>query len=74
MDSNFKERGDKGASVGRIGFDIFMIVFYIAVGLLCIFKVAGFEIFDPVISYIVGGLLIAYAVWRIVRLVRATRK
>lgn len=74
MDANSEERSRKGARVGRVGFDIFMIIFYIAVGLLCIFQVAGFEIYNPAISYTVGGLLCAYAIWRIVRLVMALKQ
>lgn len=53
----------KGA---RFVFGIFMILFYIAVGLLCIFDV--FNIGNGTISAVVGGILCAYGVWRGVRL------
>lgn len=50
----------------RFIFGVFMILFYIAVGLLFIFNV--FNIFDTAISATVGGLLCAYGVWRGIRL------
>lgn len=53
----------KGA---RIAFGIFMVLFYIAIGLLFIFKV--FFITDTAISCVVGGILIAYGFFRGYRL------
>lgn len=50
----------------RFVFGIFMILFYIAVGLLCIFDV--FNIGNTAISASVGGILCAYGVWRGIRL------
>lgn len=50
----------------RFIFGIFMILFYIAVGLLFIFNV--FQIDNTAISATVGGILCAYGVWRGVRL------
>lgn len=50
----------------RFIFGIFMILFYIAVGLLCIFDV--FNIGNGTISAVVGGILCAYGVWRGIRL------
>lgn len=50
----------------RFVFGIFMILVYIAVGLLFIFNV--FSIDNTAISATVGGLLCAYGVWRGVRL------
>lgn len=50
----------------RFIFGIFMILFYIAVGLLFIFNV--FNIFNYAISATVGGILCAYGIWRGVRL------
>lgn len=50
----------------RFIFGIFMILFYIAVGLLFIFNV--FDIFNYAISATVGGILCAYGIWRGVRL------
>ena len=49
----------------RIGFNIFMMVVYIAVG-VCFFT-GFFDIGNKTISYIVGGLLVAYGIWRGVR-------
>ena len=50
----------------RIGFNIFMMIVYIAVGIL--FFTGFFESIDTTVSYIVGGLLIAYGIWRGVRM------
>lgn len=53
----------KGA---RVAFGILMICVYVGVGLLFIFDV--FNIDSPALSYVIGGLLCAYGVWRGVRL------
>lgn len=53
----------KGA---RLAFGILMIFFYVGLGLLFIFNV--FSIDSKAISYVMGGLLCAYGVWRGVRL------
>lgn len=50
----------------RIGFNIFMMIVYIAVGIL--FFTGFFNIDNKVISYCVGGLLVAYGIWRGVRM------
>lgn len=50
----------------RIGFNIFMMLVYIAVGVL--FFTGYFDSINKVVSYCVGGLLIAYGIWRGVRL------
>ena len=50
----------------RLIFGIFMILVYLGVGLLFIFNV--FKIDNTAISSIVGGLLIAYGIWRGIRL------
>ena len=47
---------------GRLIFGIFMILVYLAVGLLFIFDV--FNIDNVAISASVGGVLCAYGVWR----------
>lgn len=47
---------------GRVIFGIFMILVYLAVGLLFIFDV--FNIDNIAISASVGGVLCAYGVWR----------
>ncbi|MCH5240374.1 MAG: hypothetical protein J1F38_09125 [Muribaculaceae bacterium] len=47
---------------GRVIFGIFMILVYLAVGLLFIFDV--FNIDNVAISASVGGVLCAYGVWR----------
>lgn len=51
---------------GRLIFGIFMILVYVAVGLLFIFDV--FNIDNVAISASVGGVLCAYGVWRGYRL------
>ena len=53
---------------GRIIFGIFMVIVYVAVGLLFIFDV--FNIDNVAISAVVGGILCAYGVWRGYRLYR----
>lgn len=53
----------KGA---RLAFGIFMILVYLGVGLLFIFNV--FHIDSNALSYVIGGLLIAYGVWRGIRM------
>ena len=50
----------------RIGFNIFMMIVYIAVGVL--FFTGFFNIDNKGISYAVGGLLIAYGIWRGIRM------
>ena len=53
---------------GRLIFGIFMILVYLAVGLLFIFDV--FNIDNVAVSASVGGVLCAYGVWRGYRLWR----
>ena len=53
----------KGA---RLVFGILMIFIYLGVGLLFIFNV--FSITSYALSCVIGGLLMAYGVWRAVRL------
>lgn len=53
----------KGA---RLVFGIFMVLVYLAVGLLFIFDI--FNIDNTAISATVGGILCAYGVWRGYRL------
>ena len=55
---------------GRMIFGIFMILVYVAVGLLFIFDV--FNIDNVAISASVGGVLCAYGVWRGYRLWRGS--
>ncbi|MCH5228025.1 MAG: hypothetical protein J1F16_09475 [Muribaculaceae bacterium] len=55
---------------GRLIFGIFMILVYLAVGLLFIFDV--FNIDNIAISASVGGVLCAYGVWRGYRLWKGT--
>lgn len=50
----------------RFIFGIFMILFYIGIGLLFIFDV--FNIYNVAISATVGGILCAYGIWRGIRL------
>lgn len=51
---------------GRLIFGIFMVIVYVGVGLLFFFDV--FNIDNAVVSYIVGGLLCLYGIWRGYRL------
>lgn len=64
-------KGGNGTPRGaRFVFGVFMILFYICVGLLFIFDV--FSIDNDAISCSVGGILCAYGVWRGYRLFRGT--
>ena len=56
-------QGSKGA---KLVFGILMICVYLCIGLLFIFDV--FNIDNAVGSYVVGGILCLYGVWRAVRL------
>lgn len=51
---------------GRLVFGIFMVIVYVAVGLLFIFDV--FNIDNTAISVTVGAVLCVYGVWRGYRL------
>lgn len=53
---------------GRLVFGIFMVIVYVAVGLLFIFDI--FNIDNTAISATVGGILCVYGVWRGYRLYR----
>lgn len=53
-------------SGARLVFGIFMVLVYLAVGLLFIFDV--FQIDNTAVSATVGGILCAYGVWRGYRL------
>lgn len=55
----------------RIGFNIFMMIVYIGVGIL--FCTEFFDIGNRVISCCIGGLLIAYGIWRGIRLFITSR-
>lgn len=63
--SNFDNDNNtpKGA---RLVFGIFMVLVYLAVGLLFIFDI--FNIDNTAVSATVGGILCAYGVWRGYRL------
>lgn len=68
-----KTSDDNGNGVpkgARLIFGIFMVLVYIGVGLLFIFKVL-FD-FDTALSCTIGGILCAYGVWRGYRLYRGT--
>lgn len=60
---NKRPEAPKGA---RLAFGIIMILVYLGVGLLFIFNV--FDVINPVVSYVVGGLLIVYGIFRGFRL------
>ena len=62
-DNENRPQAPKGA---RLAFGVFMVLIYLAVGLLFIFKI--FDVINPVISYIVGGLLIVFVIFRGYRL------
>jgi hypothetical protein len=62
-DNNYNGNMPKG---GRLVFGIFMVIVYVAVGLLFIFDV--FNIDNDAISITCGALLCAYGVWRGYRL------
>lgn len=52
----------------RLWFGIFMIIFYIGIGILLIIANKTFAIFEPVISIIIGAVFCVYGVWRGYRL------
>lgn len=58
--------GNNMSKGGRLIFGIFMVLVYLAVGLLFILNV--FNIDNTAISCTVGGILVAYGVWRGYRL------
>lgn len=62
-DNNREPVTPKGA---RLAFGILMICIYIGVGLLFIFNV--FNLWTHALSCVIGGLLIAYGVFRAYRL------
>lgn len=66
MDGNNKHNPHDSGKTGRIAFGVFMVIVYLAVGLLFILDI--FSIDNNAISYTVGGLLIAYGIWRGIRL------
>lgn len=67
MNSNIdKDPRTSHGKTGRIIFGIFMVLVYLAVGLMFIFDI--FSIDNTAISCIVGGILIAYGIWRGIRL------
>lgn len=61
--NNYNGNMPKG---GRLVFGIFMVIVYVAVGLLFIFDI--FNIDNATISYACGGLLCVYGIWRGIRL------
>lgn len=60
---DYRDAQPKGA---RFAFGIFMILFYLAIGLLFVFGVIALD--NRAIECTVGGLLIAYGIWRGYRL------
>lgn len=65
MEGNRNMNGNTPKGV-RLAFGIFMILVYLAVGVLFILNV--FNIDNSTISIIVGAILCAYGVWRGIRL------
>lgn len=62
---NYGDNRPQPGKWARIAFGILMICVYLGMGLLFIFSVFTSQ---PVLNYIVGGLLIAYGIWRGYRL------
>lgn len=52
----------------RLWFGVFMVMFYVGVGLLLIIANQTFTLFTTTLSIIVGALLCAYGVFRAYRL------
>lgn len=65
MKGNF-ENGPKMPTGARLVFGVLMIFIYLGVGLLFIFNV--FSIDSQALSCVIGGLLMAYGVFRAYRL------
>lgn len=63
-----RERELKGVAPMRIWFGIFMVIFYVGIGILLIIANNTFQIYKPVITIIVGVLLCIYGLWRGYRL------
>lgn len=63
---NGQKNNNQAPKSARVVFGIFMVLIYLGVGLLFIFNV--YSIREPVIGYIVGGILCAYGIWRGYRL------
>ncbi len=65
--SGYDNENRPGAPKGaRLAFGILMILVYLGVGLLFIFNV--FDIVNTTVSYVIGGILIAYGIFRGYRL------
>ncbi len=62
-----KPAAPKGA---RVAFGILMVCVYIGVGLMFIFNIFSSIIDNTTLSYVIGGLLCLYGVWRGYRLYR----
>lgn len=62
-----KPTAPKGA---RVAFGILMVCVYIGVGLMFIFSIFSSIIDNTTLSYVIGGLLCLYGVWRGYRLYR----
>ena len=61
-----------GVSKGlRIGFGIFMVIFYVAIGVL--FMLDIFKINKPGICLALGIVLVIYGIWRGIRLYKGWR-
>lgn len=65
--NNNRPQAPKGA---RLAMGILMVVVYLGVGFLFIFQVGSFNIIDPTVNYVVGGLLILYGIFRAYRLIK----
>lgn len=63
-----RESESKGTAPMRIWFGIFMVIFYVGIGILLIIANNTFQIYKPVITIIVGVILCIYGLWRGYRL------
>lgn len=51
----------------RIGFNIFMMIVYIAVGIM--FFTGFFDIGNKTLGYVLGAILVVYGIWRGIRVI-----
>lgn len=68
--NNLRERDSesRGTAPMRIWFGIFMVIFYVGIGILLIIANHTFQIYKPAITVGVGAVLCAYGLWRGYRL------
>lgn len=69
MENNYNNR-PKAPRNMRIIMGIIMVAVYVAIGFLFIFQVGPFNIIKPAVNYSIGGVLIAYGIFRAYRVSR----